>query len=106
MILTPPPLFTETATHTPSVGAPRDMPGCVLQGVNSTEPREDGSMSYRVVSNVVLYVPAEHAEPIAASDTVAIRGRDYMVEGTPLAERSAFTGTQSMVAVALRRITG
>ena len=94
-------LFGETVTR---VSDNLTIPGCSLQSASSVEPRDGGAQ--RVVTNLILFVPPEHAVKLSSLDTLDVRGVEYEVEGTPVGEFSTFTGQAANVPVTLRRITG
>lgn len=94
-------LFGETVTR---VSDGLEIPGCSLQSASSVEPRDGGAQ--RVVTNLILFVPPEHAARLSSLDVLNVRGVEYEVEGTPVGEHSVFTGQAANVPVTLRRITG
>lgn len=99
-----PRLFTETVTLKPNGGPEIPIPGCTVQGLKSAEPDDAGL--YRVVTQLTVYVPPEHAPQIQSSAELYVRGTLYRVVGDVLTETSVFTGHTGMVPVTVERITG
>ena len=75
--------------------------GCSLQGATTAEASDD--ISFKVTTEAVLYAPA--GTDVRPGDGLTVRGVAYEVEGQPIGEISAFTGTQSMIPVRLRRVS-
>lgn len=94
-------LFGETVTITSGTST-TTVHGCSVQGQSSVEPR-DGS-SLRVATDMVVYVPA--GTVVHAADTMTVRGQQYEVEGEPISETNAFTGSAGMIPVVVRRTSG
>lgn len=75
--------------------------GCSLQAAETAEPADD--ISFKVTTQAVLYVPP--GTDVRPLDKITARAVAYEVEGQPLGEISAYTGTQAMIPVQLRRVS-
>lgn len=76
--------------------------GASLQGIDTTEPND--AMSFRVTTDMILYVPPNTA--VLALDKMTVRGKTYEVQGEAVGQVSAYTGTRAHLPVKLKRITG
>lgn len=100
-------LFAETITRKArnAMDTDQTIPGCSIQQGVSTEPAEQGR-PHLVITEMVVFVPPQHADQLTSEDRLILRGQEYSIEGQPTPETSVLTGSRAMTPVAVRRAQG
>ncbi len=76
--------------------------GCSIAPRYSTEPTVRGRQG--VIVGLTVYAPA--GSDILSTDSLRVRGEDYVVDGHPAEWRSPFSGWAPGMEVAVRRAVG
>ena len=79
-----------------------DITGCGVAPRYSTEPTERGRQG--VIVGLTVYAPT--GSDILSTDSLIVRGAEYVVDGEPAAWRSPFSGWAPGIEVAIRRAVG